>query len=232
MMDPDLFPLRRVQFEGRLQHLSKPELHGIVESHLGRNFFAVNLKALRATLAANPWIEEVELRRSWPDTLVVRFQERLPFARWSDDEMVDVRGTRFRPTAIPESTPWPILAGPDGREWNLIQTYQQANRMLTAIGLTVGRLDQDQRRSWTMNLDNGVQVTLGKERFLERLQRFIDVYPQVLSGRIERIAEVDLRYVNGFAERWVDDAGRPKAGDGSNIGHASRSGRRQSASAG
>jgi cell division protein FtsQ len=146
--------------------------------------------------------------------------------------MVDVRGTRFRPATIPEAMPWPILAGPDGREWNLIQTYLQANRMLVAIGLTIGRLDQDQRRSWTMNLDNGVQVTLGKERFLERLQRFIDVYPQVLSGRIERIAEVDLRYVNGFAVRWVDDTGRPEAGDGSNIGHASRSGRRLSASAG
>jgi cell division protein FtsQ len=38
------------------------------------------------------------------------------------------------------------------------------------------------------------------------------VYPRVLAAQIDRIAVVDLRYVNGFAVRWKAERPAPTAG--------------------
>lgn len=209
LVDPALFPLRHVNFEGELRNLNEADMRPVVESYLGQNFFVLDIDALHARFADNPWIEQVSVRRRWPDRLSVGFQERTPFGRWGENEMVDVNGERFRPTAIRQPGPWPQLSGPDGREKELIRVYLEASEKANQAGLRLVRLIQDERRAWRMEFANGVEIWLGKERLMSRLQRFVDIYPEVLAGRIQEVAVVDLRYTNGFAVRWktvVDSA--------------------------
>lgn len=202
MLDPRLFPLRHVHIEGELRNLNAIDVENLVQDYLGQNFFALDVRALQAGFAVHPWIERVTVRRQWPDSLVVRFRERIAFARWGQQEMVDVNGQRFHPTVIRQSGSWPQLRGPQGHEMTLIQVYKEADAMVAKTGLQITNLVQDGRRAWWMRLDNGIEIDLGRERFIQRLQRFVDVYPRALADRVDQIAAVDLRYANGFAVRW------------------------------
>ncbi len=174
----------------------------MVTGYLGRNFFTLDIGDLRQRLAVNPWIAQVSIARLWPDSLTLRFQERTVFGHWGQNELVDVDGERFRPLFFRQLRPWPRLAGPDGHEKTLIRTYREANVMVESVDLKIIRLVKDRRRAWWMKLANGIEVKLGREDFRQRLQRFVAIYPRVLSERSSEIATVDLRYISGFAVRW------------------------------
>ena len=135
LLDPAEFPLRHVQLDGRLLNLSEADLQRVVRAYLGQNFFQMDIDALQAAFAAEPWIASVSVRRQWPDTLAVRFEERTAFGHWGADEMVDVDGERFRPATLRQTGPWPLLAGPDGHELTLIQTWQAVTAQLEPLGL-------------------------------------------------------------------------------------------------
>lgn len=202
LLEPERFPLRHIYLEGELRNLTAADLQQRVQGWLGQNFFALNIVALYATVAADPWIEHLTIRRRWPDTLEIHFQERTPFGRWGEDEMVDSNGQRFRPAVVRQPGPWPYLEGPDGHERVLIRSYAKAAELLGTVGLRPVRLVQDERRAWLITLANGTQLYLGREDFEQRLKRFIAVYPRVLAERLDQVAAVDLRYTQGFAVRW------------------------------
>ncbi|MCU0807739.1 MAG: cell division protein FtsQ/DivIB [Candidatus Contendobacter sp.] len=213
LREPGAFPLRQVRFEGELRNLTEADLQPLAQAYLGQNFFVANLDELRVALAADPWIEEVTVRRSWPDTVAIQLRERVAFGYWGErGEMVDANGYRFRPPALRQPGPWPRLAGPGGREKALIKAWRDIRVRLDPVGLTLVKLKQDERRAWWLTFDSGLQVYLGRERFEERLQRLAHVYPRVLAAQADRIAVVDLRYGNGFAVRWKSGPPAPTAG--------------------
>lgn len=211
LLDPELFPLRHIRMHGELHNIGQADLHQLSADYLGKSFFGLDIADLREMFALNPWIEQVSVRRLWPDTLEIQFRERTAFGHWGQREMVDINGVRFQPVFFRELAFWPRLAGPDGRERNLIQTYRQASAIVEGLGLKITRLVQDKRRAWRMTFDNGIEIKLGRQQFTQRLMRFVAIYPQLLANRIADIATVDLRYINGFAVRWktapMDSAG-------------------------
>ena len=85
-----------------------------------------------------------------------------------------------------------------------METFNEAQARVARVDLRIVFLEMDQRRAWRMRFDNGVEIKLGREQLLARLQRFVDIYPRVLAQRAGSIATVDMRYVNGFAVRWLE----------------------------
>jgi hypothetical protein len=68
--------------------------------------------------------------------------------------------------------------------------------------LKFAKLVQDERRAWWLTFDNGLEVYVGRERFEERLRGWRNSIRRCWPLRLDQIAVVDLRYVNGFAVRW------------------------------
>ena len=54
-----------------------------------------------------------------------------------------------------------------------------------------------------VQLANGIELNLGRQEFIDRLQRFIDVYP-LLAKQPKAVKYVDLRYDTGLAVGWQD----------------------------
>lgn len=203
------FPLRQVHVDGDLRNLGPEDAEAAVRPYLGRNFFRLDMGSLHTAFADNPWVQSVAVSRRWPDTVEVRFVERVPFAHWGRDEMIDTGAARFRPQKIREPHEWPNFDAPDGHEALLMRVYGDTGRALAPLGLKVVRVQQDARGAWTLTLDTGLELRLGREAYAERLARFIEVWPRVLAAQAERIAGVDLRYLNGFAVRWKAPSAEP-----------------------
>ena len=68
-----------------------------------------------------------------------------------------------------------------------------------------GRLSLDDRGAWSLQLDNGTQVYLGRDSMEERLQRLLSSWDALMEEQEVPPRDIDLRYTNGFAVAWAQE---------------------------
>jgi cell division protein FtsQ len=206
----DRWPVTQLTVQAEFKHVSAPEIRAAVLPRLGHGFFALNLEAVQQAVAALPWVESVEARKRWPDTLILRVYERQPFARWNEKRLISRQGVLFDAPA--SDTALPDLRGPDAQMPEVIGFYADALKAFAGTSLKITGVALTERGSWSLATANGAQIVLGdRAQAGKRLRRFLDVYPQVMAGHSDAFAYVDLRYTNGFAVRWPP-AAAPAAG--------------------
>ena len=201
-------PVRQVEFVEALPHTKRSEIEQLLPVALKGNFFSLNLEMLRTALEQSPWVRKVEVRRIWPARLEVKIEEHRPVARWGEGrgELVNSYGEVFVASLVePELTTLPMLFGPPGTALEVLKRYSDLVGSLNAIGEKPVQVTLSPRLAWQLKLEHGMWVDLGREQPKSpvgvRLQRFIEVYPEMIGKRPVRPAVVDLRYPNGFAIR-------------------------------
>ena len=198
----NVLPIERVQIEGEFKYLLKADLQQQALPHVRGGFFSVNLDKVRNALIDLPWVEDVSIRRKWPDTLSVRVIEKQPVAYWNEKQLLSAKASLFEPENMKNKIALPGLAGPEGQHENMLQELSRMQAALTATGLIIDELKQDARRSWTLKMTSGIELRLGRSNRNERIHRFVDVYSQHLIKQAEKIRHIDMRYTNGFAVAW------------------------------
>lgn len=205
LLAPGTFPLQSVHFDSRLQHVREGDLRDALRGHLADGFLGLDVDAIHRALEALPWVETAAVRRVWPGQLRVEIREQVAAAVWNGEALLNTSGEAFD---APEDT-WPSdlpdLSGPAGREADVAQRHQEVARALGRIGLAVDGLAMDARESWTIELESGARIRLGRESVDRRLARFLAAYPGLVRERGTDLAHADLRYPNGFSVRWRED---------------------------
>lgn len=212
----DRWPVRYLRVDAEFNHVSAEQIRAAAATHLGTGFFALDIDRVRASVAKLPWVERVEVRKRWPDTLELRVAEREPFARWGEHQLIGRDGTLFSAPGAESIQGLPRLAGPDGALDDVIAFYNHSSRLFAGTGLGVSGVTLSERGGWTLAMAGGAEVEIGRERSEERMQRFVDVLPRLMAGHNGGFDRADLRYANGFALRWQSDApAAPPNGNGS-----------------
>jgi cell division protein FtsQ len=206
-------PVERVDVSGRWQRVQALDVQKVVRNAVGQQgMVSVDLHAVSLAVRQNPWVDRASVARSWPRALQVHVVEQTPVARWGEAGLLNARGevfvrdSRHLPTELPE------FAGPLGSEARMTERYLAALPRLAEAGLRLSRLRLDERGAWEMELDNGVQLRLGRQQFDERFDRFIATAARIVAARAIEIRYVDLRYANGFAIGWRAAAGEVNHG--------------------
>ena len=202
LRNPTNMPLRSVHIEGEFRKLSKQDVQAAVAAAVSGGFFTVNVEAVRRAAESLPWVESATVRRVWPDALQLQVTEQRAAARWGDDGVLNMRGELFKPDAASIPAKLPQLSGPEPLRRRVMEHYIAMTATLAPIGRRVKALRLDQRRAWVVRLDSGVELKLGRDAALDRLNKFVRVYPTVFAAREADLETVDLRYSNGFAVRW------------------------------
>ena len=196
------WPVRYVEVEAEYNHVSAEQIRAAAVGHLGPGFFALNLEEARAAVAALPWVEAVEARKRWPDTLLLTVRERQPFARWGDKRLVGRDGSLFSVPGAETIEGLPSLDGPDDALGSVVDFYTKTQKAFSGSGLTPVGLKLSGRGSWKLSLAGGAEIMLGREQVDARIQRFLDVLPRLSADHPAGFARADLRYSNGFAIQW------------------------------
>ena len=202
----DHWPIQRLRLTAEYERVSAEQVRAAVAPQLGRGFFALNLDEVRASIAALPWVERVEVRKRWPDLIEVTLREHRAYARWGGDRLLSHRGQLFSATGQELLQGRPELGGPEARIADVVALHQSAQRIFAGTGLAVHGLRLSARGSWSLTLGNGARVVLGRDEPEPRLQRLVRVLPQLLAGEARGFERIDLRYTNGFAVRWAPAA--------------------------
>jgi cell division protein FtsQ len=202
LKDPAVVPVRYIDIRGQLVHMTDVQLTQVLEPLLRRSLFTLDMVAIRQVLASLPWVRSVSVRRVWPDRLEISLHERLAVARWGDGRLVGQEGEVFSAPAPTIPAGLPLWYGPEGTERTVGDRYRRMSAALTPLGRNIVRLARDARGAWSLRLDNGLDLELGRKQEMDRLARFVHVFPVALATQVGRIEVVDLRYRNGFAVRW------------------------------
>jgi len=202
MNDPVEWPVQSVRIEGEFRHLQRTDIQTIVEPLVGDGFFAMDVVAIQQRIQPLPWVDQVSVRRVWPDVLSIQVREQQPVAHWAARGFLNARAQAFEPQQAPELAQLPHFSGPEGYERRVLEMYGRMQALLKPLKLGVGSLQLDARRTWRVQLSNGLVLEVGRGHPVQRVARFVRVYPAILAAGEGRVLSVDLRYSNGFAVRW------------------------------
>lgn len=201
----DRWPLRQLELQAELKRVSAEQIQQVVSQHSQRGFFALSLTDLREALSGLPWVESVEVRKRWPDTVAVRLLEYQPYAIWDGRALVSRSGHLFEVPGVESLGGLPRLSGPDALVADVVNFHARAVAALHDARLAVTETRLSPRGSWNLVLDGGAVVVLGREQRSERLTRFAGTIASLLRANEDKaLRHADLRYPNGYALTWVE----------------------------
>jgi len=202
LADPMTLPIHKIRVQGALVHVNEEMLRQSVVDKVQGGYFNIDVAALRQTVEQLPWVETAAVRRVWPDAVVISVIEQRPLAVWAKGGLLNKHGELFKPKVSNRPKHLPLFAAPAGMEHNATELYRDLSAQLAPLELRIVELQIDDRRAVQLQLHNGIELVLGREERLARLQRFVKVYRKTLAHHATRIRRVDLRYSNGMAVQW------------------------------
>lgn len=198
----DRWPFRQLRVDAPFQRVTVDQIRAAAAPHLQVGFFAVDLRAVQRAVEGVPWVERAEVRKQWPDLVEVRVLERSAAATWGSDRLVSETGDLFGVPGelLPQGLPQ--LSGPDARAAEVLAFFESIRQLVVDRPFRPQALALSDRGSWTLTLDTGAVVVIGREEPEARLKRFLDALGRTDSALGAELARADLRYANGFAIRW------------------------------
>ena len=183
----------------------------LIRQSTSGNFFNVDLEAVRHAFESVPWVRRAQVRREWPDRLVVRLEEHQVLGTWDDGRLVNTFGELFAANtaeAEEDDSDLPELTGPVGSERDVASRYVDFKSWFARLSLVPDQVTLSPRYAWSVHLENGTEsgltVDLGRERdgntVPERVLRMINAWPSLIA-HWPKPTLIDLRYPNGFALR-------------------------------
>jgi cell division protein FtsQ len=202
----DRWPIRWLEINGSFQRVSAEQLRASLTPLIASSFFTIDLQELRDAADRNSWVSVINVQKRWPDTVVVNVEEFVPFAHWNQGQLISSQGEAF---SVPEADslqglPW--LNGPQDQLGQVLKNWARFNDELVSAGLEIQQMTLDERGSWSMVLNNGTRVHMGRTAAWERLQRLMSGWDALLRGQAMPPRDVDLRYTNGFAVLWPSES--------------------------
>lgn len=200
-----LFPLRELVVLSGPAQVTGEQLEYAGRLAVQGTFFTVDLEAVKETFEKLPWVRRAEVRRRWPDALELRLEEHEAVAYWTVSEsgearLVNRQGEVF---VAASAADMPQFDGPQGSAGWLLARHGEFSAMLQPLGVRLVGLALSAREAWQLQLDSGLTIVLGREQdkspLVERLRRFITVWPRVQEQIGIDIKVADLRYPGGFA---------------------------------
>jgi len=205
-----MFTLKVIRIEGAggepLRHVNAATIRNAALPHIRGNFFTADLDAVRAAFESVPWVRRASVRREWPNKLVVTLDEHVALGTWGQDgQLLSARGDVFTANLAEAEEDRQLLAfaGPQGSAQEVEQRYRDLKRWFAPVGVKPEAVTLSGRYAWSVKLDNGIVVELGREQnpsmLQDRVARLVSVYPKLMERLQNRIESVDMRYPNGLA---------------------------------
>ena len=203
------------------RYLSSGEVAALLGPLQGVSILLADLEVHRERLLASGWVKAATLRRLLPSTIEVTVEEREPvgLARVAAHlYLIDDTGTvideygpalaGFRLPIIDGLAPRRARGGEIDRERaRLVARLTAALGARPDLSARVSQIDvADAHDAVVLLNDDPTLLHLGKERFVERLDRYLELAP-TLQEQMRELDYVDLRFERRVYVRPAGDAG-------------------------
>ncbi len=214
-------PVTSLLITGEMPYTQRSDILTAIEQVDLGNFFQVDVNEVQQQISKLPWVYSVAIRKQWPNELKIYVVDQTPVAQWNGDFLINQQGVAFQADVSRLTAPLPQFFGPEGTEQLALENFINLNALLDYKGLAIDELVLTERFSWQLTLNDGVSLNLGREERVKRIQRFMDLYPQIKAELAQRnkaqnsrknkqnkkeekqqVDYIDLRYDTGLAVGW------------------------------
>ncbi|PKG85342.1 cell division protein FtsQ [Colwellia sp. 75C3] len=205
-------PVTSIVISGEMPYSERSDIINAIDQIDMGNFFQVDVNEVQDHVLALPWVYSVAVRKQWPNELKIYVVDQSPVALWNGNFLINQLGLVFQADIERINHYLPNFFGPEGTEIIALKNYRDLNALLDFKALAIDELILSERFSWQLTLNDGVTLNLGREERVERIQRFMDVYPIIkaqLKAKIiaekqknQAVDYIDLRYDTGLAVGW------------------------------
>lgn len=202
LVDEERVPFTGVIIQGERTYTNDSDVVDILTFEPVGSFFSADSEQLRQRLEALPWVYSASVRKEWPATLRVFLVEQEPAAIWNRTELLNREGQRFVAEVEQVRGVLPKLEGPNHSVDEAFRQYKDIQSLLARGGHEIERFFLSERYAVNLWLASGIELKLGRESQLERVQRFMDLLPTITNESDKPVAYVDLRYDTGLAVGW------------------------------
>jgi cell division protein FtsQ len=204
MSSEESTPVTSIVIGGEMPFTLRQDIESAIEHVNLGNFFNVDVNEIQEKVAELPWVYSVSVRKKWPNELKIYVVDQTPIALWNGDFLINQYGKAFQADTTRLKSALPAFFGPEGSEDIALENFINLSKLLKFSEFTIDELQLTERHSWQLTLNSGVMLNLGRENKIERVQRFMDVYPQIIKTKKEnqQVDYVDLRYDTGLAVGW------------------------------
>ena len=199
-------PIKYVRTEGVFQYLSKDEIKTALLPLVTASFFEADMQAIHQAVSELTWVDTVTVKRVWPDAIDIKIREKRPYVRWGQQRLVSTRGEIITPKDIELFNNLLLLKGPEQQQLKTLEIMKGVNTALADQSLKMAEFTINDRWAWKIKLTTGLEILLGRNEQLKKLQRFLKTLDIVGQEGVEQMAIVDLRYPNGYAVSWKPEA--------------------------
>ncbi len=205
-------PVRDVRVDAKFVGLSATDVWPYVQEVIGEDLLAIDLPAFAERLEQHPWVEKVQLRRVWPDSLIIDVVEPEPFAHWKglkgEQGFVTQSGVALEAAGTPALGL--VYEGDTAGAEAFLQWQKALSQSLDGTEwelLVITKSEFDQWRATLAGADEiSIEFRFG-ERWDETIwERFEQAWAAGLQERKKEIAYIDLRYRGGMAVGWLQHA--------------------------
>jgi len=215
LTDPETLPITKVRALGDFSFVTEAMLHQALTIGVKTNgnsgsqkdifenkgFFNIDVEAIKQRVETMPWVKQASVQRVWPESLIIEVVEHKPIAYWGENGLVSQVGEVFYPAKETLPGDLPRFIATQGQAKKCLRYFNDANEMFSKINVKVNAVKFNARQALTLTLDNNIELNLGRQNKLYRLQRFAQVF-SALTERVSLIERIDMRYTNGFSVKW------------------------------
>ncbi|MFT6723997.1 MAG: cell division protein FtsQ, partial [Arenicella sp.] len=147
---PDTFKIDRLKITGQFRYIDPSVIEAAVIDQASANFFSIDLESLKADAEKLAWVESVDVRREWPDTLVLSVREHRPAMRWGEDKWISTTGVVIDLPESIEASNVILLQGSESQAKRILLQATRWKKELIAQGLEVRGVSLSQSEAWTI----------------------------------------------------------------------------------
>jgi cell division protein FtsQ len=199
------FGIETIEINGLIEANSE-EIADRIDVGLHTSLLMLNAEAARARIAEIPWVADVEVRKVYPDKLVVNLTERHAFALWQEDgqlKVVDQTGAVMTSILEPQHGGLPLVVGTGANGH-----AKDGVALIRAEPSLTPRIKAAQfvaERRWNLITDEGVEIRLPEENPLAALAKVAEL--DRTKHLLDRdIVAVDMRATDRILVKLSDAA--------------------------
>ncbi len=225
LSEDSFFHLKEIEIRG-CQKIEEKSLHSLLGLEGRPNLFTISLKEICKKVSSHPWVEEVRVRKVFPDRLVIEIKERKPVAILQLDELyyLDSKGVIFSPVGERDGYNFPFVTG--FTKSAVEKDPQDVKDLLLKVLELLKTIEQERvpllERISEVHMDRqegihlftqteGIKVRMGWDQFREKLKR-LSLILKDLRKRGIPVAFIDCSDVRRMVVRRVSQEGHEKGG--------------------
>ena len=157
---------------------------------------------LKNSIEKVDWDRNANIRRSYPNKVIIFIEEYKPVAVWNNDFYISENGNIFSANKIEKKLP--KLSSFANRNIIIFEYFSlRSDGILNnKINEKIYQIKEDEIRSLTVSFASNIAVKFGSQNIKERIDIFLKVYKTLNSSDLKKIRYIDMRYSNGFSIGW------------------------------